>query len=348
MSHDELRRALRALAGEAPLEPRRSEQVWARHRRTRRKAVALTVGAALAVLSGVALMGPSDGSEQGLVTRSPTASPGLASPTSSATAPPAAGEPTASPTATPAPPATAPTQPSVFGPPSHPAAPEPPAGVLAYAKWHNNLGEPTGLVVYPYALDAGVDDYTVDWGDGSEPNTTSVGLCWRVHGRHRVSAQAWEQAYTYHATGEFLIRVTVRFGGCGHPARTRTTTTRVLVDTVATGVPGVASANIALKRVAMRSKPAKYKLAMEFTPSDPDSYIAFVFVEWQDGTVTVLRQSVPSWCSASPAALDPDWPAYVEHTFPEAGEYQVSATVHSATCDGGPGSTTMRSTVVHA
>jgi hypothetical protein len=53
--------------------------------------------------------------------------------------------------------------------------------------------------------------------------------------------------------------------------------------------------------------------------------------------VTVLRGSVPGWCGQTPAALDPDWPVHLEHAYPKPGRYRVFAVVHTATCEGGDG-----------
>lgn len=334
---ERLRHVLGELAAEAPIELRRSEQVWARHRRRRRTA-AITATALVAIAT-VLLAVPSDTRRTGLVavTPSPSPRPSNAVPApSGAVRPGAAGAPDTS--SRPATPPGAMPDGTPTARPTAPTADGAPVGLAVHAApAHLNPGDQTIVDLHAFAWDNGLHHYTVDWGDGSPPATTRVGLCRREGDRYAVGGQMWSENHTYAAVGDYQVTVTAVFGGCGRPAQARVDTARVLVDDELVGVPGPLPGALEFWPADLRSAPAPGTVAVQVRLRDPDSYVAFVVVDWGDGTATVLRRRVPAWCAGTPSTLDPDWPAYVEHTYPRPGEYAASATVRWATCDGGPG-----------
>ena len=332
MSHEELRHALGRLAAEAPIEMRRSEQVWARHRRNRRRQIAVigsSVAAALALLLAV----PSASDRQGLVTddrKVPTTSP-IPEPSASATPSPAPvgggnpGEPTSSPGSV---------APVVSETPVK-ALPRWPVGVVAYIPGHVNPGKWVSLNVFPHAGDNGVESFEVDWGDGTKPTVTRVDHCGFKLGDRRYYSGQTNASHQFAGVGNFVVRVTVRFAGCGRPTQTATTTTSVLVDDVPVVDGPSASVSLDFRRAEPKSA-EPLTAAVSLGATDADGYIAFAIVEWGDGSLTVLRNGVPAWCKESPPALDPDFPAHVEHTYARAGKYSVHAQVYAAPCGGGP------------
>jgi hypothetical protein len=346
MTYD-VRAALAALAAEAPVELRRSEQVWVRYRRHRRRKVGLAVGTALAAVVGLATLVAPSSDRSGLVTNEPiptrTTSPAGAPGQS---APPRAGE--SSPTALVgfgtsgasgapfAPPTVSVGRPSAAG--------AWPAGVIAWSSpTHLNAGDVATLYVFPYAGDNGVDGYTVDWGDGSAPMSRDLGTCpsgTGTDGRRQLQGPTWLNTHPFAANGEYTITVTARFDGCGRAPQTGTTTTKVLVDDASTGITSqaVSGTSVMVDR-ADPLEPAPRKVALSISEQNADRYASFVFVSWGDGTSDVLRDGVPSWCATTPPALDPGFPMHVEHTYPRAGHYDAYVTVQTATCEGGRGNT---------
>jgi hypothetical protein len=212
------------------------------------------------------------------------------------------------------------------------------AGVFAYTgPWHLNPGGFVFTGIYPYAADAGLDRFTIDWGDGSEVQVLPVGRCPEPDERgHRVIGRAdisTENQHIYQAAGEYTVRVVAYFAGCDRPAQTATATNRVIVDDRPMGTEGSLPPYVDYNQTEVRSGAEPGKVARSVRVTD-DDLVAFALLVWGDGTVTVLRTQLPSWCGSSPAALDPDWPAYVEHTYPKPGRYDTYFVARMATCDG--------------
>jgi hypothetical protein len=345
MTYD-VRSALAALAAEAPVELRRSEQVWERYRRHRRRKVGLAVGTAIAAVAVLAsLVAPHPG-QNGLVTHQPSPTVTSRSSGLGVSAPRRAGTPAPAPapgvlpasgTSTASAPFVSPTVSGSGGPPVAVW----PAGVVAWASpTHLHAGDVTTVSVYPYAGDNGVDGYTIDWGDGTAPIARELRYCQSTQpdGRHQLQGHAWLSTHGFAANGEYRITVTVRFGHCRRPRQIRTTTTMVRVDDASTGIrpEGMAGTSVLIDRVDP-AEPAPRKVALSISEQNADSYASFVFVSWGDGTADVLRDGVPPWCATSPPALDPDFPRHVEHTYAHAGHYDVFVTAQTATCEGGGG-----------
>jgi hypothetical protein len=344
MSHDPLRSALARLASEAPVELRRSEQVWARYRRGRRRAVAGAAGAAGALLAAAALVAPSGGGAHGLVPANPVRPAPAATRSGPAGAPPSGTDaPATSPGGTPSPdeirqpPGATPVGPVPVPPPAPPGAFEWGAGVEMYAA--PSLVRPYDDVVatvFPYAGDNGIDTYTLDWGDGSAPVVyPDVRSCPREGDRVVAGGVAAGGRHYYVTSGTYRITVTVRFGGCGRPAQVRTATSRVVVADDAAVTPALGGSSLDVRPAPLRSARAPRKRALTLDAAgDANTVIGFVVVEWGDGTATVLRRGIPDWC-AVPAPPDPDFPAYVEHVYPAPGDYPVIAYATSVTCTNG-------------
>ncbi len=346
MSHEELRRALADVVRDAPTELRRSEQVWARHRRHRRRSVVLSLGTLALLCTGLVFVTSPAGEPSHLVTVKPSATP---TPSLDLQPDPAPPEGTPSPGGVPPPGGVPSPQPGRTPDPEPSRHPTPspttsgglaplPAGVLSYtAPWHLMPGGGTLTSVYPYAADSGLDRITIDWGDGSPPQVTVLTECPEKDGRGRRVVGHQPRTPSYHpyaAAGQYEIRVTAHFAGCGLPSQTRSTTSRVYVDDQPVGSEGRVppTGEFAQTEVRTEARPGKIATSLDVTDDD---LVAFAFIIWGDGTASVLREQLPSWCGSSPAPLDPEWPAYAEHTYQASGSWSTTAVVRSATCDGG-------------
>jgi hypothetical protein len=345
MSNDELRAALARLADEAPFELRRSEQVWRRYRRARRRVVGAGVGTVAALVATVALVAPSGGGSQGLipVQPRPAASRTPAATRSAGTGGTAAGagaSASASAPGTASPSALVPTgdgAATVTAAPPRGDGREPAAGVEMFMS--PSIVRPNDQVianVFPYAADNGLDTYTLDWGDGTKPIVYPDfrGRCQLDDGRVVFGRVQAGGRHTYKTTGTYTVTVTTRFGGCGRPEQVRTKTAQVVVGNDLGAPPLTSGVRVQLDPADPADPPSpgtRTRAVVLDAGGDSNTVVGFVIVEWGDGTSSVLRRAVPDWC-AVPAPPDPDWPAYAEHTYARRGSYPVWTAVTTMTC----------------
>lgn len=339
-----LRHALDALAAGLPEDPRRRDAVWTRYRRARRRrtGAAATLLVAGAVVAGIA--GTGTGGSHGLQVTdrgTPRATPSGVAPSPAAPAGSSSGRALGSePAATPLPAAPRPSRPPspVPSPTSVPSAERTATGVYALpVPAHARAGDEVSLTTLPFATDNGLDSVTVSWGDGVT-ETHAIGYCPprdERTGRHHVGIhqqQAYEHRYA--AYGRYEVRVTATFRGCGLPAATATAVAQVRIDDAAfDDLNGPDSLRLSARILEdADGRAGTSRLLIEAL--DTDAVVGFAVVEWDDGTMTLLRGALPEDCEAARGALDRAWPMEVEHTFTSDGFFNARVAAWSMSCDG--------------